>query len=189
MYHVLAKVLIKHCIKLAFEVFDLQYGLGRHTVFTVLMAFVIGWSSAVFAMQKPMQYQMQMAMLQTFQPEDNASDHAKLLHQNLHEVVETSYVQSDLNHCDEQAISHPTTSMVSTHDVGHCKTLLSQSDVHSHCDSCASWLCQTAIFGLNILDMQWALPQPNAYLTPSMTPFSAQDLPGYWQEILRPPQA
>ena len=123
------------------------------------MVFAIGWSSVSVASVKIMHINMQTSM-----SADNCLDKAKpmTLHSNTHDI-------SMSNDC---------------HDSFAFDTNLNAKD----CQECASFSCQSPIFGLDLEHTSLHVPNTVYRLDRPHFTYSHQYLHGYWQEILRPPK-
>lgn len=137
------------------------------------MAFVMGWSSLVFASTMPM--------------------HAKMLQQQMADVQQVIVVvpeyeyktQSDC-HSATAAVQHQQHNMDAQKN--HCESGLHGS-AGKQCADCAQLHCQTLSVWLDT-----AVTDPLQYFHPDTltnlhSRYTAQHLIGYWQEILRPPKA
>jgi hypothetical protein len=139
------------------------------------MAFVMGWSSLVFASTMPM--------------------HAKMLQQQMADPQQvTAVVVSEHEH-KTQSNCHLATVAIqhqqhNAHDAqkNHCESGL-HSSAAKQCADCAQLHCQTLIVWLDTAVAE-TLPQlPSDALSNLHGRYTAQHLVGYWQEILRPPKA
>lgn len=142
------------------------------------MAFVMGWSSLVFASTMPM--------------------HAKMLQQQMADAQQvTAVVFSE--HEQHQSVDktqsncHSATAAMQHHahmdaQKNHCESGLHGS-AGKQCADCAQLHCQTLSIWLDT-----AVTDPLQYFHPDTltnlhSRYTAQHLIGYWQEILRPPKA
>ena len=136
------------------------------------MLFVMGWSSVVFASVKSMQMDVN--------------------HQNMAKVMETETHHTGSKH---QMMHHAVSSNEEApcHDmkIDHCKmTLVHDSSSHNQCKDCSILHCQTFFSSLDS-SLSSAVTQPTLtdFSTVLNFNYSAQYSKGYWQDLLRPPQA
>ncbi|RKG47217.1 hypothetical protein D7V68_12410 [Acinetobacter cumulans] len=183
--------------------------LYRHRVFVMLMAFVISWSSAVSAMQIPMQYFMSMQKLSvntsTLHAEktqahvdaettsvnvDHSSSHSvhevQLATKHLPEHGASTMLMSD---CHQQSKPSSHSDTTKAMPLAHCdlsNTTLKHKD---GCQVCAQWHCQMMLVAVELTPNEWVEPRSVEFKSALVSPYAAQHLQGYWQEILRPPKA
>ena len=155
--------------------------LRRQSWFVCFMAFVMGWSSLVFASTMPM--------------------HAKMLQQQMADVQQATAVvvseheqhqrvdktQSDC-HSTTAAIQHQQHNVHMDAQKNHCQSDLNSNAV-KQCADCAQLHCQTLIVWLDTAVADTLQHLPPEALTNLHSRYTAQHLLGYWQEILRPPKA
>lgn len=170
------------------------------------MAFVISWSSAVSAMQIPMQYLMSIDKLalnihkvdsktnpinvdaELVQPvADHGSVHQiSQAQQHLTEHVASSMSMSD---CHQQSSQSSHTGATKAMPLTHCdlsNTTLKHKD---GCQVCEQWHCQMMLVAVELVPNEWLKPLSVTFKSSLISPYAAQHLQGYWQEILRPPKA
>lgn len=71
----------------------------------------------------------------------------------------------------------------------HCQTDMQQMSSKAQCADCALWHCQIASLSLDMHPVQLNAPELYVLADQPNTLLSAEHLPGYWQELLRPPKA
>lgn len=159
------------------------------------MAFVISWSSAVSAMQIPMQYLMSIDKLalnihkvdsKTNPINVDAELVQPVAEQHLPEHVASSMSMSD---CHQQSSQSSHTGATKAMPLKHCdlsNTTLKHKD---GCQVCEQWHCQMMLVAVELTPNEWLKPLSATFKSPLISPYAAQHLQGYWQEILRPPKA
>lgn len=154
--------------------------LRKQSWFVCLMAFVMGWSSLVYASSMPMHAQMlqqQMSVHVQQQAEAVAAQHQQ--HQ-------TTQAQPDC-HAAAPVMQHQ--QHMAQMDMKLCDSHLNSSTPVKQCADCAQLHCQTLTVWLDtaVADtLQNIHPDSVSNLH---SRYTAQHLIGYWQEILRPPKA
>ncbi len=180
--------------------------LYRHRVFVTLMAFVISWSSAVSAMQIPMQYLMstQSLTVNVYDKAHSDSTHAKLQAQTsptvdtgtAHEVAQAQqhvpeHVASSMSmsDCHQQPSQSSHSDMAKAMPLTHCDLSNSTLKHKDGCQVCEQWHCQMMLVAVELTPNEWLKPLATTFKSPLISPYAAQHLQGFWQEILRPPKA
>ena len=181
--------------------------LHKQLWFVSLIIFMVGWSSVVMASGQLMHHQMKIQ-------QNNLSSKAPLSaliqrpchsliqfdHQSHH--LEKKHTQSaDLSSRQHQTDDSPCLIMSEkdadyhAHDssVAHQSNLNQQhhdvSSKHVQCNECAKSNCQTSNHIYVFTDHFDVLMQNSEYLSPQhYTADQAQNLRGFWQQILRPPK-
>ena len=144
--------------------------LRKQAWFVFLMVFSIGWSSIVFASEKPMHHQMmqQSSVVQYQQAMTAMSDCHEMQMSPLHgQHSKPVQAQGDQN-CHQTMLNQ-------------AQHLSCNDCVQLHCQSLTVWL-DPQISDLVHLEEVQEHPQRNF-------DYSAQHLTGFWQQILRPPKA
>ena len=186
----------------------------RYTSFAFLMALIIGWSSVAFAVQKPIHLlMMSQASAQSKAPQlrnaqaDNAQaavSHLEtaLMHSAPHGVM-AKHDSAAPHAMAQQVSSGSAASNMQMQDCHqgktslqpvaqaseHCQTNTAPMGSNMQCADCALWHCQIASLSLEMHAVQFSLPELKlASEQPNIT-YTAQYLPGHWQELLRPPKA
>jgi hypothetical protein len=135
------------------------------------MLFVIGWSGIVSASVKTMQMDVSHhRMIQIMDMSATHSAHSSMSHHDIQADQEKPCHDMLVNHCK----------MSSAHN----------ATVHSQCNDCSILHCQTMFSSLEngvtaVIDKQ-LVPDFSSILNFN---YSAQYSKGYWQDLLRPPQA
>ena len=142
--------------------------LRKHLGFAWLMAFVMGWSSVVSAQQN-FQHQQMMT----------ANAHQASVHAAHHGEQTTPEVISMMD-CHQ---SLDATSALQDGQVHHSTT---QS---TDCQDCTLAHCQISTSYVDSALVALQTFQVHHYAEPPRFIFAGQHLKGFWQEILRPPQA
>ena len=153
--------------------------LRRQSWLVCFMAFVMGWSSLVFASTMPMHAKMlqqqwgdRQQVAAVVVPE-HKQHHVAKTHPDCHSTMAVQHQQHNA-HMDAQK--------------NHCESGL-QSSAVKQCADCAQLHCQTLTVWLDTsVAESLQQPSPDA-LTNLHSRYTAQHLIGYWQEILRPPKA
>jgi uncharacterized membrane protein len=186
----------------------------RYTSFAFLMALVIGWSSVAFAVQKPIHLlMMSQASAQSKAPQlrNAQADNAQATVSQMDTVAAHSVPHGAVAKHDsaapqamaQQASSGSAASNMQMQDCHqgktslqpvaqaseHCQTNPAPMGSNMQCADCALWHCQIASVSLEMHAVQFSLPELKlASEQPNIT-YTAQYLPGHWQELLRPPKA
>lgn len=185
-----------------------------YTSFAFLMALVIGWSSVAFAVQKPIHLlMMSQASAQSQAPQlrnaqaDNAqatvsqmdtvavhsaphgavAKHDSAAPHAMAQQVSFGFAASNMQmqDCHQGKTSLQLVAQASE----HCQTNPAPMGSNMQCADCALWHCQIASVSLEMHAVQFSLPELKlASEQPNIT-YTAQYLPGHWQELLRPPKA
>ena len=151
---------------------SLLTSLRKHVWFVCLMAFVIGWSSAVFAVVKPV-HQSMMTELSVKQ------SHAEMLAMsNCHEA---QTLQVLIQHDASQHTQSPVAL--------DCHLSANEQMQHASCHECAQLHCQSLSTWLDVQTIKLFNLEEIQQLQQFNFDYSAQHLNGFWQQILRPPKA
>ena len=151
---------------------SLLTSLRKHVWFVCLMAFAIGWSSAVFAIVKPV-HQSMMTELSVKQ------SHAEMLAMsNCHEA-QTSPAQ----------VKHDSSSHVQIQVDQDCHPSIKDQMQHASCNDCAQLHCQSLSTWLDVQTVKLFSAEEIQQRQQLNFDYSAQHLSGFWQQILRPPKA
>lgn len=188
----------------------------RYTSFAFLMALVIGWSSVAFAVQKPIHLLMMSQAVEASSTPSEApqlrnaqADNAQAavsqmdtiaVHSAPHGVM-AKHDSAAPQAMEQQASSGFAASNMQMQDCHqgkmqlaaqaskHCQTNPAPMGSNMQCADCALWHCQIASLSLEMHAVQFSLPELKlASEQPNIT-YTAQYLPGHWQELLRPPKA
>lgn len=171
----------------------------RYTGFVFLMAFVIGWSSVAFAVQKPI-HQLMMSQSVKMNAAEREASHsmssashdmgAKHSSASPHEMAQdasdTATSNMNMQDCLQAKADKPSDS---TQSFEHCQSKSIQFNSKAQCADCALWHCQLASVSLEMHAVELNLPEFYVFSEQPDIAFTAQYLPGHWQELLRPPKA
>lgn len=154
--------------------------LRRQSWFVCLMAFVMGWSSFVYASSMPMHAKMlQQQSSAVQQPStQNVAEHPQ--HQTLSQAQPDCHAAAPMQHSQHLAqmdLQKP------------CDSHSSSSTPVKQCADCAQLHCQTLSVWLDTAVADPLLHFSSDPATNLHGRYTAQHLIGYWQEILRPPKA
>ena len=147
------------------------------------MAFVMGWSSLVYASSMPMHAQMLQQQFTELQPSTKMDNSQHQQHQAM------SNAESDCHATLQNMQHHQSYKLQMDMQNSPCDRHLTSSTPIKQCADCAQLHCQTLAVWLDtaMADALPHLPPDSASNLHSL--YSAQHLIGYWQEILRPPKA
>ncbi len=188
----------------------------RYTSFAFLMALVIGWSSVAFAVQKPIHLLMmsqavevssalsEAPQLRKAQADDaqasvshmqtvpmHSAPHGVMAKHDSaapHAVAQQASFGSAVSNMQMQDC-HQGKMQLAAQASEHCQTNPAPMGSNMQCADCALWHCQIASLSLEMHAVQFSLPELKlASEQPNIT-YTAQYLPGHWQELLRPPKA
>ena len=155
--------------------------LRKQSWFVCLMAFVMGWSSLVYASTMPMHAKMlqqQISVQVQQQAEVVAAEHQQ--HQKTKAQPDchaTAPIMQHQQHMTQMDMKNP------------CDSHLSSNTPVKQCADCAQLHCQTMTVWLDTAVAD-ALQNPHPDSVSNLhSRYMAQHLIGYWQEILRPPKA
>ena len=147
--------------------------LRKQAWFVFLMAFVIGWSSAVFASAQPMHQQMMTEF--SIHQSDSAE---KLAMPNCHDE-QTAPIQ----------MKHDSSQHVQVQVDQDCHSSIKDQMQHASCNDCAQLHCQSLSTWLDAQTVESFSTEEIQQLQQLNFDYSAQHLTGFWQQILRPPKA
>ena len=148
----------------------------RHASFAFLMAFVIGWSSVAFAVQKPIHQQMMNKA--SFVQANTVSA----------EVPHAMNMQ-DQKHSMQMSDCHQASAQSQQHTTSHCPPDLQQMNNMSQCGDCALWHCQSISSSLEMHSTHFQLPMFSTFSEQPNVMYSAKYLQGYKLKLLRPPKS
>lgn len=186
----------------------------RYTSFAFLMALVIGWSSVAFAVQKPIHLLMmsqavevssapsEAPQLRKAQADDVQASVSHMqtvpMHSAPHGVM-AKHDSASSQAIAQQASSGSAASNMQMQDCHqgktplqaseHCQTNPAPMGSNMQCADCALWHCQIASLSLEMHAVQFSLPELKLASEQPNIIYTAQYLPGHWQELLRPPKA
>lgn len=161
------------------------------------------------AMQIPMQYFMSMQKLSvntsTLHAEktqahvDAETTSVNVDHSSSHSVYEVQLATKHLpehgastmlmSDCHQQSKPSSHSDTTKAMPLAHCdlsNTTLKHKD---GCQVCAQWHCQMMLVAVELTPNEWVEPRSVEFKSALVSPYAAQHLQGYWQEILRPPKA
>ncbi len=163
--------------------------LRKHLGFAWLMAFVMGWSSVVSAQQN---FQHQQMM--------NANAHQASVH-----AAHTDPSHSNIANCHqnqrqavpEHAAHHGKQTTPEVISMTDCHATSAQQDDQVHhstiqntdCQDCTLAHCQISTSYVDSALVALQTVHVHHYTEPPRFIFAGQHSKGFWQEILRPPQA
>ena len=147
--------------------------LRKQAWFVFLIAFVIGWSSAVLASVKPIHQQM-MTELSVKQ-----SHSAEMLAMSNCHAAQTSQAQ----------VKHDSSSHIQIQVDQDCHPSIKDQMQHTSCNDCAQLHCQSVSTWLDAQTVKLFSAETSQQLQQLNFEYSAQHLTGFWQQILRPPKA
>ena len=153
--------------------------LKTHSWFVLLIILVMGWSGIAQASAAPMYQMMQLSMQAATSEQSSAHATGRQSMLDCHQTKSSSPVSGHQMHIAQTDITAKSNC--------HASDMLQNKQVQ--CQECAQYHCQTT---LTLLDVEpLAVVQLEAALVQSSPHFryQAQHLVGYWQEILRPPNA
>lgn len=152
--------------------------LRKQSWFVCLMAFVMGWSSLVYASSMPMQAQMLQQQLSALEPATEVISTEHPQHKKQMHIAQSDCHAASMQHHKAAADlqSSPCDRDLNSTSIKQCADC-----AQLHCQSLTVWLDTAVAEDLQQLQSDRASNLHSRY--------NAQHLIGYWQEILRPPKA
>ncbi|WP_216075387.1 hypothetical protein [Acinetobacter indicus] len=142
--------------------------------FSYLMAFVMGWSSLVLAVVQPAHAAMQLSNSAAITSAKSSVSSPTPCH------AEKADSPVEQHHPSHHSTS-PSAQLPDCEQVHH-------PEQHLNCQDCPPLHCQPGLSYLKIALPVLEQASPTFEPEPHFHLYHAQHLPGYWQEILRPPK-
>lgn len=167
--------------------------LRKHLGFAWLMAFVMGWSSVVSAQQN---FQHQQMMTTNAHQASVHAAHTDPSHSNMancHQNQRQAAPEHAAHHGKQTTLE--VISMMDCHQSLDATPALQDGQVHhsttqsTDCQDCTLAHCQISTSYVDSALVALQTLHVYHYAEPPRFIFAGQHLKGFWQEILRPPQA